>query len=188
MSAESSGLFTLKEINRIKILQDVIDRRTTPGRAATLLGVTPRHCSRLLKRYREHGPLGINSRSRGNPGNRLLPKAFTDQALEIIKERYSDFGPTLAREKLEEIHGIIIGKETLRRLMIKAGLWIPRKMRAPRIQQPRYRRACMGELIQIDGCDHHWFEYRAPPCTLLVYVDDATSRLMYLKGVNIMTI
>ncbi|MBQ4793750.1 ISNCY family transposase [Dickeya dianthicola] len=184
MSAESSGLFTLKEINRIRILQDVIDRRTTSGRAAQLLGVTPRHCSRLLKRYREHGPLGINNRGRGNPGNRLLPKTFTDQALEIIKEKYSDFGPTLAREKLEEIHGLILGKETVRRLMIKTGLWVPRKMRAPKIQQPRYRRACVGELIQIDGCDHYWFENRASPCTLLVYVDDATSRLMYLRFVQ----
>ncbi len=76
MSAESSGLFTVKEINRIKTLQDVIDRWLTPGRAAEHLGITPRHCSRLLKRYREHGPLGINNRSRGNPGNRLLPKDF----------------------------------------------------------------------------------------------------------------
>lgn len=100
MSAESSGLFTLKEINRIQILQDVIDRRITSGRAAEILGITPRHCSRLLNRYREHGPLSISNRSRGNPGNRLLPKAFTDQALEIIKEKYSDFGPTLARENL----------------------------------------------------------------------------------------
>lgn len=94
MSAESSGLFTLKEINRIQILQDVIDRRMTSGRAAELLGITPRHCSRLLNRYREHGPLSISNR---NPGNRLLPKAFTDQALEIIKEKYSDLGPTLTR-------------------------------------------------------------------------------------------
>lgn len=151
MSAQSSGLFTLKEINRIQILQDVIDRRMTSGRAAEILGITPRHCSRLLNRYREHGPLSISNRSRGNPGNRLLPKAFTDQALEIIKEKYSDFGPTLAREKLAEIHGITIGKGTLRRLMIKAGLWVPRKMRSPKIHQPRYRRACVGELICISS-------------------------------------
>ncbi len=106
MSTESSGLFTVKDINRIKTLQDVIDRWLTPGRAAEHLGITPRHCSRLLKRYREHGPLGINNRSRGNPGNRLLPRGFTDQALEIIRKNYPDFGPTLAREKLEEIHGL----------------------------------------------------------------------------------
>ncbi len=142
------------------------------------------HCSRLLKRYRQSGPLGMNNQSRGRTGNRLLPASLTDQALNIIRERYADFGPTLAREKLAENHGIVLGKETLRRLMIKTGLWVPRKKRAPKIQQPRYRRACCGELIQIDGCDHHWFENRAPACTALVYVDDATSRLMQLRFVK----
>lgn len=76
----------------------------------------------------------------------------------------------------------MLSKETVRSLMVKAGLWIPRKQRAPKIQQPRYRRACCGELIQIDGCDHHWFENRAPACTALVY--DATSRLMQLRFVK----
>ncbi|HGG8814176.1 ISNCY family transposase [Enterobacter hormaechei subsp. hoffmannii] len=179
-----SGMFTVKEINRLKILQDVIDRNLRPGQAAEMLGITPRHCSRLLKRYRQSGPLGMNNQSRGRTGNRLLPASLTDQALNIIRERYADFGPTLAREKLAENHGIVLGKETLRRLMIKTGLWVPRKKRAPKIQQPRYRRACCGELIQIDGCDHHWFENRAPACTALVYVDDATSRLMQLRFVK----
>lgn len=162
-----TGMFTVKEINRLKILQDVIDRNLRPGQAAEMLGITPRHCSRLLKRYRQSGPLGMNNQSRGRTGNRLLPASLTDQALNIIRERYADFGPTLAREKLAENHGIVLGKETLRRLMIKTGLWVPRKQRAPKIQQPRYRRACCGELIQIDGCDHHWFENRAPACTAL---------------------
>ena len=74
------------------------------------------------------------------------------EALSIIREHYRDFGPTLAREKLEEVHGLVLGKETIRRLMINAGLWIPRRQRAPKIHQPRYRRPCTGELIQIDGC------------------------------------
>lgn len=126
----------------------------------------------------------MNNQSRGRTGNRLLPVSLTDLALSIIRERYSDFGPTLAREKLAEIHGLVLGKETLRRLMIKAGLWVPRRQRPPKIQQPRFRRACCGELIQIDGCDHHWFENRAPACTALVYVDDATSRLMQLRFVK----
>ncbi|WP_406818523.1 ISNCY family transposase [Klebsiella quasipneumoniae] len=177
-------MFTVKEINRLKILQDVIDRNLRPGQAAEMLGITPRHCSRLLKRYRQSGPLGMNNQSRGRTGNRLLPASLTDQALNIIRERYADFGPTLAREKLAENHGIVLSKETLRRLMIKTGLWVPRKQRAAKIQQPRYRRACCGELIQIDGCDHHWFENRAPACTALVYVDDATSRLMQLRFVK----
>ncbi|TCQ76681.1 Homeodomain-like domain-containing protein [Raoultella ornithinolytica] len=184
MAIHDAGMFTVKEINRLKILQDVIDRNLRPGQAADMLCITPRHCSRLLKRYRQSGPLGMNNKSRGRPGNRLLPTSLTNHALNIIRERYSDFGPTLAHEKLAENHGIVLGKETLRRLMIKAGLWVPHKQRAPKIQQPRSRRACCGELIQIDGCDHHWFESRAPACTALVYVDDATSRLMQIRFVK----
>lgn len=162
----------MREINRLKILQDVIDRNLRPGQAAEMLGITLRHCSRLLKRYRQSEALGMNNQSRGHTGNRQLPTSLTELALNIIRERYPDFGPTLAREKLAENHGIVLGKETLRRLMIKTGLWVPRKQRAPKIQQPLYRRACCGELIQIDGCDHHWFENRAPVCTAQVYVDD----------------
>ncbi len=166
MVIHDAGMFTVKEINRLKILQDVIDRNLRPGQAAEMLGITPRHCSRLLKRYRQSGPLDMNNQSRGRTGNRQLPISLTELALNIIRERYPDFGPTLAREKLAENHGIVLGKETLRRLMIKTGLWVPRKQRAPKIQQPRSRRACCGELIQIDGCDHHWFENRAPACML----------------------
>ncbi len=117
-------------------------------------------------------------------GNRQLPPGLADQALELIKTRYADFGPTLAREKLEELHGLFLGKETVRRIMVRAGLWVPRKQRAARIPQPRYRRPCTGELIQIDGCDHDWFEGRGPACTALVYVDDATSKLMELLFVK----
>ena len=95
-----------------------------------------------------------------------------------IRAHYADFGPTLAAEKLRERHGVDLAVETVRSLMVAGGLWLPRKLRPPKIQQPRARRACLGELIQIDGCDHHWFEDRAPACTALVYVDDATSRLM----------
>jgi hypothetical protein len=101
-------------------------------------------------------------------------------ALTIIRERYVDFGPTLACEKLRECHNITLAKETIRKLMSEAGLWVPRKLRNSTVYQPRNRRNCLGELIQIDGSDRHWFEERAPACTLLVYIDDATSKLMYL--------
>ncbi len=104
---------------------------------------------------------------------------LADQALELIKTRYADFGPTLAREKLEELHGLFLGKETVRRIMV-GWLMGSRKQRP----QPRYRRPCTGELIQIDGCDHDWFEGRGPACTALVYVDDATSKLMELLFVK----
>lgn len=91
-----------------------------------------------------------------------------------------DFGPTLACEKLHEWHGISLAVETVRTLMTAAGLWVPRKDRPPRVHQPRNRRSCLGELVQLDGSDHRWFENRAPACTLLVFIDDATGRLMTL--------
>jgi hypothetical protein len=101
--------------------------------------------------------------------------------LATVRSRYEGFGPTLAHEKLTELHGLRLSVETLRHWMIEDGLWIPRACREPRIQQPRRRRPCRGELIQIDGSDHEWFEERAGRCTLLVFVDDATSALMELR-------
>lgn len=92
----------------------------------------------------------------------------------------SNFGPILACEKLRECHGIRRAVEIVRTLMTAAGLWVPRKQRPPSLHQPRDRRACLGELIQIDGSEHHWFEERAPQCTLLVFIDDAAGRLMTL--------
>ena len=123
---------------------------------------------------------GVGSAARGRPGNRKLDEATAYRALILIRDRYADFGPTLACEKLRECHGLTLSKETVRHLMTDAGLWIPRKQRPPKIHQPRNRRSCLGELIQIDGSDHRWFEERAPACTLLVFIDDATSRLMTL--------
>ncbi|WP_118186248.1 ISNCY family transposase, partial [Paraburkholderia phosphatilytica] len=108
------------------------------------------------------------------------PMNLRGRVIAIIRERYADFGPTLAREKLVECHGIRLAKETLRQWMYDAGLWVPRRQRPPKVFQPRNRRACLGELVQIDGSDHRWFEDRAPACTLLVFIDDATGRLMVL--------
>jgi hypothetical protein len=114
------------------------------------------------------------------PSNNHLDNASADRVIKILRSTYADFGPTLATEKLRTKHGIELAKETVRRLQIAVGLWIPRKLRPPKIHQPRMRRACLGELVQIDGCDHHWFEDRGPSCTALVYIDDATSRLMHI--------
>lgn len=159
----AAEFFTLDEGTRFKIIQDDVDRRLTTLMAAQLLGISDRQCRRLLSRYCESGPLGMASRRRGKPSSNQLPDGLARYALNIIRERYTDFGPTLACEKLAELHDIHLSKETVRSLMVKAGLWIPRKQRVPKVQQPRYRRACCGELIQIDGCDHHWFENHAPP-------------------------
>ncbi|WP_257010903.1 ISNCY family transposase [Burkholderia ubonensis] len=170
----------MRELDRLKVIQAVVDMGLKPGRAAERLGLTVRQVQRLVDRYRESGAAGLASRQRGRPGNRRLDEDLARRALTIIRDRYADFGPTLACEKLWECHGIRLAKETVRKLMTDAGLWVPRRLRPPKVYQPRARRACLGELIQIDGSEHRWFEERAPQCTLLVYVDDATSRLMML--------
>jgi hypothetical protein len=139
---------------------------------------------RLLKAYRIEGPTGLISKRRGRPSNRRKLEELRSKALAIIREQYWDFGPTLAAEKLREMHEITLGRETLRLWMIEDGLWLERKQRRKQVHQPRRRRECVGELVQIDGCEHWWFEDRAPQCTLLVFVDDATSRLMHLQFVE----
>ena len=177
-----TGVITvsMRELDRLKTVQAVLDGMLRPGVAADRLGLSDRQLRRLVNRYREDGPAGLTSRRRGRPSNHQLPSQLVDTAFALIRDRYPDFGPTLAAEKLAELHGVILAKETVRQLMIATGLWVPRKQRPPKIYQPRNRRACVGELIQIDGSDHRWFEERAPACTLLVYIDDATSRLMWL--------
>lgn len=180
MAATERITMTMRELDRFKVIQDVADGKLKPWRAAERLGLTTRQIRRLVGRLQEHGPQGLVSQRRAKPSNNRLDPVTADRALSIIGDRYADFGPTLACEKLSECHDIRLAKETVRRLMTDAGLWVPRRQRPPKVYQPRARRACLGELIQIDGSEHRWFEERAPQCTLLVYVDDATSRLMML--------
>src|SRR2546427_1855497 len=128
------------------------------------------------------GASAIANQRRGRPSNNRLPDVVRDHAIALVRERYADFGPTFAAEKLAEGHDLKVSRETLRGWMRQAGIWMSRTERK-RIQQPRHRREHCGELIQIDGSDHRWFEDRAASCTLLVFIDDATSRLMELRFV-----
>jgi transposase len=169
-----------RELNRLEVLGRVIERRRTQRQAAEQLGLSERQVRRRCRALSQRGAAGLVSRKRGRPSNRKLPAAVREQALALVRARYADFGPTLAREKLLEHHGVAVSTETLRQWMIGADLWVPRAQRPRRAHQPRRRRSCLGELVQIDGCEHAWFEDRGPKCTLLTYVDDATSRLMEL--------
>jgi hypothetical protein len=171
---------SMRELDRLKTVQAVIDGQLRPGVAATRLEISDRQFRRLMERYRLDGGAGLISGKRNRPSNNRLASETENMALNIIRARYADFGPTLACEKLNELHGIHISRETVRSIMKIAGLWIPRLQRPAKIYQPRNRRACRGELIQIDGSDHRWFEERSPACTLLVFIDDATSELMEL--------
>jgi hypothetical protein len=172
------------ELTRLEVLRDLDQRRLTSEAAAQLLGLERRQMFRLLKAYRTAGPAALISKRRGRRSNRAKPEALRKAVLAMIREWYWDFGPTLAAEKRREVHGITLGRETLRVWMIEAGLWLDRKQRRKRVHQPRSRRDCVGELVQVDGCEHWWFEGRGPQCTLLVFIDDATGRLMHLQFVE----
>ena len=182
--ADTVGL-TMGELDRLQLMTRIAERRLTRRRAAALLGLSERQVRRLYRAFRQDGAKALASRRRGRPSNRRLATATRDDALRLVRERYGDFGPTFAHQKLTEEHGLVLSVETLRGWMTVAGLWVPRAQRTRRSQPPRPRRACFGELVQIDGSEHAWFEDRGPGCTLLVYVDDATSRLMELCFVDV---
>ena len=129
-----------------------------------------RHVRRLLNRLSTLGAQSLAHAARGRPSNRRYSEDFKVEILKIIHKYYSDFSPTLALEKLSEQHNIAVSKETLRQWMIADGLWVPHSKRKPRVYQPRYRRDCLGELVQ-----------RADKCCLLVFIDNATGRLMNLR-------
>ena len=179
----TGDLLTLstREMDTLAILTRLAERRMTQAQAARCLGRSERQVRRLLRAFERDGPAGLRDKRRGRPAPNRIPKAYRAYVLGLVRERYADFGPTFAGEKLLEHHDIRVATETLRQWMIADGIWKTRTQRRKRIQQPRHRRDCYGELVQIDGCDHHWFEDRGPRCVLLVYVDDATGKLMELR-------
>jgi len=183
MSDAGDLTMSTKELDRLEIIGRAVERRLTQWKAAEQLGLSLRQVERLCRAYRVEGAAGLVSRKRGRASNRRLSSAIREQVVDLIRRRYSDFGPTLACEKLVEQHGLVVSRETVRRWMIDESLWVPRSQRPRRVHQPRHRRSALGELVQIDGCEHAWFEDRGPKCTLLVYVDDATSRLAELRFV-----
>ena len=179
------GLVTMSEheLNRIEVLSEVTQGRMTVVMAAHVLGLSRRQAQRLIKVFRSDGAAAIRHKARGRRSNNQINPAIRDYAVALVKERYVGFGPTFAAEKLAEEHDLKVSRETLRKWMQDAGIWLSRKQRRT-FHQPRLRRECLGELVQIDGSDHHWFEDRGPRCTLLVFIDDATSTLMQPRFVQ----
>ena len=169
-----------KEITRLEAMQRIKGKRLTQEEAASMLGICTRQVKRLYQAYREKGAKGLVSQRRGKPSHNRLEADILQQALDLIKEKYADFGPTLAHEKLTEVHQIKMSRESVRKLMIEEGIWKPKRAKQAALHQMRERRACFGELVQIDGSDHAWFEDRGPKCTLIVYIDDATGKLLEL--------
>jgi transposase len=173
-----------RELSRLEVFRQLQEKRLRQRQAADLLGLSVRQVIRLAKAFRREGASALVSKRRGRPSNNRLAEEVLSAARELLRERYHDFGPTLAHEKLVEAHGLRLSVETVRRLMIREGLWQPRRARQVVIHQLRERRASLGELVQLDGSPHDWFEGRSARCTLLNFVDDATSRLMHLSFVE----
>lgn len=165
-------------------MDKLIEKRIRQKAAAASLGISVRQVKRLMKRYREEGTVGLVSKQRGQPGHHRLPEDTRQRIVDLLHSTYPDFGPTFAQEKLVERDGMKISVSSVRKIMIEEEIWKPKKARKLEVHQHRERRACFGEMVQIDGSPHDWFEGRSPKCTLLVFIDDATGALLQLRFVK----
>lgn len=176
MVREDRIVMSGREFRRVHVIRQVVEQQLTQQQASEALGVTTRQIRRLSHRLQAEGESGLAHRSRGQPSNRRKPAAFKQQVLQLYARHYGDFGPTLAVEQLATHHGLTLSDETLRRWLRAQG--IDHFRRRPRPHRTwRARRAHRGELVQLDGSHHDWFEGRGPRCVLMAYIDDASSRV-----------
>lgn len=172
---------TQKEAMRWHIMLMVKEKKLTITNAAQKLGISLRQTFRIWHRFQKEDKKGILSKRRGITPFNKIPKKTKNIICNLLHTKYVGFGPTFAAEKLLEEEHISISKESLRQIMIKENLWIPKRKKSPKIYQRRNRRSRFGELIQIDGSYEYWFEDRADKCCLLVFVDDATSQIVEMR-------
>ena len=176
MAGEDIIMASQRELRRLHVVQKVIEGHVRQAEAAEILSLSERQIRRVLRRVREEGSRGVVHRSRGRESNRKIPEGIKAQVLQVYRQNYEGFGPTLAQEKLYEREGITISDETLRLWLREAGLW--KKKRKGRMhRQWRPRKDCFGEMIQADGSHHDWFEGRGPECVFMGYIDDATGKV-----------
>jgi transposase len=176
MAGKDIVMLSRKEIKRLHVIKKVLDKTIKQVEAAEILLVSARHIRRIVRRVKSEGEAGIGHRSRGRPSNRRFPEEVKDRAIVFYRSKYKGFGPTFATEKLLEDDGIKLSDETLRKWLIQEGEWNKsRKRRSHR--QWRQRKQHFGEMVQIDGSHHDWFEGRGPECVLIGYIDDATGNV-----------
>lgn len=170
-----------RERDRSHLIRQTIEKTLSQRDAAHRLGIGLRQFKRLVRAWKQRGDAGLLNRQRGQASHNRLPEATRLRIEQLLRESYPDFGPTLAAEKLAERDGIAVSRETVRRIQTRLKLHRPKARRAKRVFQLRERRPRFGELVQIDGSPHDWFEGRGPRCTLIVFIDDATGRLTALR-------
>jgi transposase len=167
-----------KEVQRLEVINRVMGGSLDQCQAAQLLGLSVRQVKRLCRGVRQQGAQGLVSRRRGQPSHRRIASEQREHYMQLVRSQYADFGPLLAHEYLQREHGFEWSVETLRGWMLQAGLWQARRRRSKRVHSPRQRRECLGELVQIDGSHHDWFEARSAKCCLIAFIDDATGRVL----------
>jgi hypothetical protein len=173
-----------REIDKLKVIQNTIDGKLTWPQAAQTLSLSERQVGRICAKVRSEGNGGVIHGLRGRESNNKLPKALIAEAVRLVEQHYPDFMPTFANEQLFERHSIRISVNTLRKAMIGYGLYNPKRQK-PKHRNWRERRPCVGMLVQLDGSEHDWFEGRGPKCALLVFIDDATSRILYARFITV---
>jgi transposase len=177
MVGEGTVRMSGQELKRVHVIRQVLDHGLRQREAGELLGLTPRQVRRLIQRVRIGGDAALRHQSRGRPSNRRFPPALKAQVLRLYRQHYGDFGPTLAAETLADRHGLLLSDETLRGWLREHG--ITHFQRRPRPHRAwRERKPHVGELLQLDGSHHNWFEGRGPRCVLMAYIDDASSRVL----------
>ena len=169
---------TQKELKRVDVLIALNrgEMKMSPG--AKELGITKRHLRRVRRRYEKEGVAGLAHKSRGQKSRNAFPKDLEEKIVDLLKNKYHDFGPTFAGEKISEELGIKISKEKIRQLQIKEGLRKVKKAKNKKYHPRRARRSRRGELVQIDGSEHDWLEGRGPRMSLILFIDDATSEIL----------
>jgi transposase len=173
---EDSITLSYKERKQIPVLEQLIRSEVSQQVASQLLNLSTRQVRRRVKKYLKGGVRELAHKNRGRPSKRRVPNHKREQIIKLYREKYSDFGPTFASEKLKEEDGVLIKPETLRLLLIKEKLWIKKRKRLPHKSWRPPKEFC-GELVQLDGSDHDWFEGRGSRCTLLGFIDDATNKV-----------
>jgi len=173
-----------REIDKLKVIQNTVDGKLTWPQASDILSLSERQVGRLCARVREEGNRGVIHGLKGQPSNNKLPEATILKAIGLVRQHFADFGPTLANEHLLDDYKIRVSTNTLRKAMIVAEIYKPKSYK-PMHRSWRERRACVGMLVQLDGSEHDWFEGRGPKCALLVFIDDATSRILYARFITV---
>lgn len=178
MAGKDIIMIRQKELKRLQVIHMVLEGEITQVKASEMLSMSVRQIRRIVNRIREEGNSGIIHKSRGKESSRKLPKKLTERVVYLYQQKYQGFGPTLFCEKLGDVEGIDISDETARKMLIEAGLW--GKNRRQRTHRPwRQRKGHCGEMVQMDGSHHKWFEDRGDECVLMAYIDDATSKAYF---------